>query len=71
MITTLINQNLIKLSLSANSKEDVFKELIDVLYAQGRISDKVQFLADIKAREELKATLKNQKLLALNCAMTY
>lgn len=52
MITTLINQNLIKLSLSANSKEDVFKELIDVLYAQGRISDKVQFLADIKAREE-------------------
>ncbi|MEZ9671845.1 fructose-specific PTS transporter subunit EIIC [Vibrio lentus] len=52
MITTLINQDLIKLSLSANSKEDVFKELIDVLYAQGRISDKVQFLADIKAREE-------------------
>ncbi|CAK2691856.1 fructose PTS system EIIBC or EIIC component [Vibrio crassostreae] len=52
MITTLINQDLIKLSLGANSKEDVFKELIDVLYAQGRISDKVQFLADIKAREE-------------------
>ncbi|OBT19890.1 PTS fructose transporter subunit IIC [Vibrio tasmaniensis] len=52
MITTLINQDLIKLSLNANSKEDVFKELIDVLYAQGRISDKAQFLADIKAREE-------------------
>ncbi|PMG27719.1 PTS fructose transporter subunit IIC [Vibrio splendidus] len=52
MITTLINQDLIKLSLNANSKEDVFKELIDVLYAQGRISDKTQFLADIKAREE-------------------
>ncbi|MEZ9836529.1 fructose-specific PTS transporter subunit EIIC [Vibrio sp. 10N.261.52.C11] len=52
MITTLINQDLIKLSLSANSKEDVFKELIDVLYAQGRISEKAQFLADIKAREE-------------------
>ncbi|PMG27945.1 PTS fructose transporter subunit IIABC [Vibrio splendidus] len=52
MITTLTNQDLIKLSLSANSKEDVFKELIDVLYAQGRISDKAQFLADIKAREE-------------------
>lgn len=52
MITTLINQDLIKLSLSANSKEDVFKELIDVLYTQGRISDKVQFLADIKEREE-------------------
>ncbi|WP_017092232.1 PTS fructose transporter subunit IIABC [Vibrio splendidus] len=52
MITTLINQDLIKLSLSANSKEDVFKELIDVLYAQGRISDKAQFLTDIKAREK-------------------
>ncbi|MEZ8831390.1 fructose-specific PTS transporter subunit EIIC [Vibrio cyclitrophicus] len=52
MITTLINQDLIKLSLSSDSKEDVFKELIDVLYAQGRISDKAQFLADIKAREE-------------------
>ena len=52
MITTLINQDLIKLSLSADSKEEVFKELIDVLYAQGRISDKAQFLADIKAREE-------------------
>ena len=52
MITTLINQDLIKLSLNAISKEDVFKELIDVLYAQGRISDKAQFLADIKAREE-------------------
>ncbi|MEZ9761678.1 fructose-specific PTS transporter subunit EIIC [Vibrio splendidus] len=56
MITTLINQDLIKLSLSANSKEDVFKELIDVLYAQGRISDKAQFLADIKAREEQRNT---------------
>ncbi|MEZ8340849.1 fructose-specific PTS transporter subunit EIIC [Vibrio cyclitrophicus] len=52
MITTLINQDLIKLSLSADSKEDVFKELIDILYTQGRISDKAQFLADIKAREE-------------------
>ncbi|WP_373959919.1 fructose-specific PTS transporter subunit EIIC [Vibrio gigantis] len=52
MITTLINQDLIKLSLSADSKEEVFKELIDVLYTQGRISDKAQFLADIKAREE-------------------
>ncbi|WP_267713033.1 fructose-specific PTS transporter subunit EIIC, partial [Vibrio parahaemolyticus] len=33
--------------------EDVFKELVAVLHAQGRISDQTQFLADIKAREEL------------------
>ncbi|MCG9724470.1 PTS fructose transporter subunit IIABC [Vibrio brasiliensis] len=53
MITKLINENLIALDLKAQSKEEVFNELIETLYAQGRISDKEQFLADIKAREEL------------------
>ncbi|HHB1574894.1 TPA: fructose-specific PTS transporter subunit EIIC, partial [Vibrio parahaemolyticus] len=52
-ITKLINEDLIKLDLKASSKEDVFKELVAVLHAQGRISDQTQFLADIKAREEL------------------
>ncbi|MCG9582948.1 fructose-specific PTS transporter subunit EIIC [Vibrio tubiashii] len=53
MITKLINENLIALDLKAQSKEEVFHELIEVLYSQGRITDKQQFLADIKAREEL------------------
>ncbi|ELB2878365.1 PTS sugar transporter subunit IIA [Vibrio parahaemolyticus] len=53
MITKLINEDLIKLDLKASSKEDVFKELVAVLHAQGRISDQTQFLEDIKAREEL------------------
>ncbi|MFH4868402.1 PTS fructose transporter subunit IIABC [Vibrio diabolicus] len=53
MITKLINEDLIKLDLKSSSKEDVFKELVAVLHAQGRISDQTQFLADIKAREEL------------------
>lgn len=53
MITKLINQNLIALDLQASSKEDVFHELIEILHAQGRISDRDQFLTDIKAREEL------------------
>ncbi|GHA53306.1 fructose-specific PTS transporter subunit EIIC [Photobacterium aphoticum] len=53
MITNLINENLICLNLQATTKEDVFIELIDVLHAQGRVSDKQQFLADIHAREEL------------------
>ncbi|NAW57569.1 MULTISPECIES: PTS fructose transporter subunit IIABC [unclassified Vibrio] len=53
MITQLINEDLIKLDLTATSKDDVFAELIDVLENQGRINDKAQFLADIKAREEL------------------
>ncbi|EGU43450.1 PTS system, fructose-specific IIABC component [Vibrio ichthyoenteri ATCC 700023] len=53
MITKLINQDLISLNLQATSKDDVFNELIDILHAQGRISDKAQFLTDIKAREEV------------------
>ncbi|MGR5238548.1 fructose-specific PTS transporter subunit EIIC [Vibrio alfacsensis] len=53
MITKLINEDLIKLDIQATSKEDVFKELITVLHAQGRISDQEQLLTDIKAREEL------------------
>ncbi|TOY95207.1 fructose-specific PTS transporter subunit EIIC [Vibrio fluvialis] len=53
MITKLINEDLIKLDLQATSKEEVFKELVSILYAQGRISDQTQFLADIKERETL------------------
>ena len=53
MITDLINEKLIRLDLKATTKQDVFVELIDVLYAQERINDKAQFLADVLAREEL------------------
>ncbi|TNF23743.1 MAG: PTS fructose transporter subunit IIC [Vibrionaceae bacterium] len=53
MITKLINEDLIKLDLQATSKEEVFKELVSILYTQGRISDQTQFLADIKERETL------------------
>jgi len=53
MITKLINENLIVLDLKANSKENVFKELIEQLHQQGRLSDKQQFLVDVKAREAL------------------
>ncbi|EKO5123318.1 PTS sugar transporter subunit IIA [Vibrio fluvialis] len=53
MITKLINEDLIKLDLQATSKEAVFKELVSILYTQGRISDQTQFLADIKERETL------------------
>jgi PTS system fructose-specific IIC component len=53
MINTLINQRLIRLNLNATTKEEVFVELIDALSLEGRVSNKVQFLADIHAREEL------------------
>lgn len=53
MITDLINEELICLDLLAKTKEEVFAELIDVLYTQGKINNQEQFLADIKAREAL------------------
>ncbi|EEW11526.1 Phosphotransferase system fructose-specific component IIB [Vibrio mimicus VM573] len=53
MINQLINANLIQLDLQANSKQEVFEELINILHAQGRISEKATFLNDIQAREEL------------------
>ncbi|EOW2078409.1 fructose-specific PTS transporter subunit EIIC [Vibrio mimicus] len=53
MINQLINANLIQLDLQANSKQEVFEELINILHEQGRISDKATFLNDIQAREEL------------------
>lgn len=53
MINNLINKELIHLNLKSNSKDGIFKELTDILYAQGRISNKEQFLADIKAREDM------------------
>lgn len=53
MISDLINEDLICLNLNAKSKEDVFVEMIERLYEQGRVSDKEHFLADIYAREAL------------------
>ena len=53
MITKLINEHLITLDLQANTKEEVFKELVGILYSQGRISDQAQFLTDIHEREAL------------------
>jgi PTS system fructose-specific IIC component len=53
MITELINERLIRLNLSAQDKDGVLSELVDVLDQEGRLHDKQQFLADIYAREEL------------------
>ncbi|PSV10549.1 PTS fructose transporter subunit IIABC [Photobacterium leiognathi] len=53
MITSLINKNLICLELKAKTKDDVFNEMAELLVAQGRVADKTQFIADVKAREEL------------------
>ena len=53
MISTLINEELICLDLNATTKDDVFLEMIERLYDQGRVNDKAKFLEDIYAREAL------------------
>ncbi|WP_105902025.1 PTS fructose transporter subunit IIABC [Vibrio gangliei] len=53
MITQLINEKLIRLDLKATTKDEVFSEMVDVLDAQGKLSDKAQFLKDIYAREDI------------------
>jgi PTS system fructose-specific IIC component len=51
MIKQLINEKLIQLDLQAADKQGVLEELAQLLYSEGRISDKKQFLTDVQARE--------------------
>ena len=53
MINELINENLICLNLKATTKDEVFNELADILDAQGKLSDRGQFLKDVYAREKI------------------
>ncbi|MBD1577144.1 MULTISPECIES: PTS fructose transporter subunit IIABC [Vibrio] len=53
MITQLINENLIRLNLTATSKDEVFNEMVDVLESQGKLNNREQFLKDVYAREEI------------------
>ncbi len=53
MITQLINAKLICLDLKSTTKDEVFNEMVAILDAQGKLSDKAQFLKDIYAREEI------------------
>lgn len=53
MITSLINEQLICLNLTASSKEAVFSEMARLLASQGRIGDERQFVADLWERESL------------------
>lgn len=53
MITSLINEQLICLDLTARSKDQVFQELAARLKQQQRIDDEEAFIADLWAREEM------------------
>ncbi|MCD6646845.1 PTS sugar transporter subunit IIA [Vibrio cholerae] len=56
MITELTNVHLIKGNLQANSKNEVFAELAQMLIENDRISNKEDFLNDIEIRENLSVT---------------
>lgn len=56
MITELTNVHLIKGNLQANSKNEVFAELAQMLFENNRISNKEDFLNDIEIRERLSVT---------------
>ncbi|HDZ9225065.1 TPA: PTS sugar transporter subunit IIA [Vibrio cholerae] len=56
MITELTNVHLIKGNLQANSKNEVFAELAQMLFENNRISNEEDFLNDIEIRERLSVT---------------
>jgi fructose PTS system EIIA component len=56
MITKLTNVNLINSNLQANSKQEVFEELAQMLLENNRIDSKDAFLSDVEARESVSVT---------------
>lgn len=56
MIETLIDVNLIDLSLNARSKDGVFHELALLLHRNDRISDYSHFIEDVYEREDMGTT---------------
>ncbi|MDP8099175.1 PTS fructose transporter subunit IIABC [Pasteurella atlantica] len=53
MITQLINEKLICLDLKATTKDEVFRELTEILNSQGKLKNPEQFLRDVYAREQI------------------
>ncbi|RQD72061.1 MAG: PTS sugar transporter subunit IIA [Halanaerobium sp. MSAO_Bac5] len=51
-IQNLINKNLIIMNLESDNKEEAFKEIIDVLAEESKISSKDVFFETILSREE-------------------
>ncbi len=56
MINELISENLIQVNLNATTKNEVFDEMASMLEQQGKITNKQQFLDDIKKREHIDNT---------------
>ncbi len=56
MINELISESLIQVNLTAKTKDEVLDEMADMLEKQGKLTDKKQFLQDIKDRENIDNT---------------
>ena len=51
-ISTLLNERLIKVDLESIDKEEVFEEMTDILYREGKIQDRDDVLQAILEREK-------------------
>ncbi|MBC2850736.1 PTS sugar transporter subunit IIA [Cetobacterium sp. 8H] len=56
MLEKMLVKNCIKLNLKSKNKADVIDELVDVLYANGRLNNKEEFKKTILKREEQSST---------------
>ncbi len=55
-LSNLTNENMIILNSSLSKKADIIKELVDVLYKNGKITSKEEFAKSIYEREEISET---------------
>ncbi|EMI2409688.1 PTS sugar transporter subunit IIA [Klebsiella pneumoniae] len=55
-ISTVLNVKNIKLNMTARTKEEVIKELTDLLIQDGAVTNKEDFIRDVWLREELGST---------------
>ena len=56
MSTSLITPGLVGIDLAAADRDDVTRQLVALLVAEGRVTDGEGFLADVRAREAQMAT---------------
>ena len=55
-ITDLLSVNAVKLNVSASDKNDILKQAVDLMEAQGNVSNKDQYMKAVLAREEESTT---------------
>jgi len=55
-LNDVINENMILLDLEVKRKEEVINALVDLMYEQGKIESKEDFLKSVYDREELLST---------------